>query len=278
MNRLPTWEETFASLPHKPAECIYGIAFTARSGSTWLGQVIAASGVLGDPREYFNQNAASYTVTNSACSNVREYYEYLKTVKQSDGVFGFEIAYFHLSRLLQEGYGDLLDDVGTWILLRRKDYIAQAVSHYKANYTGVFHSTQGAGEVSEAPYDPKEIRKYALALLSAEKDFADFFSRAQVSPAELWYEDLIRLSHAEIVATVIQLFGSKLTLANPENQAGQPQKKPVLQKLANRNSDEFIERFRKEHPEFVHYWDENRGKINPRGLSNLKSPLSKLVT
>ncbi|MDZ7782125.1 MAG: Stf0 family sulfotransferase [Halioglobus sp.] len=227
MENWQTWEETFASLPLHPAECVYGIAFTPRSGSTWLGQVIAASGILGDPREYFNQRAANFTVAHSACKNVWQYYNYIKTVKQSDGVFGFEIAYFHLSRLLQEGYESLFNDVVTWLYLRRRDYIAQAVSHYKANYTGVFHSTQKAGEQKEVPYDPAHIKRHALAIMAEEKRFLDFFHRLKVSPAELWYEDLLVLSDEDIVRTVVHSLGLESRFSDLAEKIKHMQKKPI---------------------------------------------------
>ena len=57
------------------------------------------------------------------------------------------------------------------VLLRRRDFVAQAVSHYKARHTGVFHVSGEHGEAEDVPFDAREIAQRALTVLAAVLHF-----------------------------------------------------------------------------------------------------------
>lgn len=246
----------FSDNYHVPADKVYCITFTPRSGSTWLGDILTRSGLLGDPKEYFNQEAARFAITHSACTNLQGYYNYLKTVHQTKCVFGYEVAFQHIAKLIDEGYGDIFEDVDNWFLLRRRDYVAQAVSLYRASISGVFHSYQRNGPVPKAPYDGDRIARFALGALASEYNLRQFFETRAITPRELWYEELVAQSPGDI----LRIFTGPLGLG-PEGVQEQEtvEIQTSFEKLADDHSESLIQRFKQENPEFISFWDEGRG-------------------
>lgn len=256
MNNTLTWDEVFSATYCKPAELVYCIAFTARSGSSWLVDLLTKTRKLGDPREYFNQEAASYAISQSGCRNVRDYFDHIRTVRQSDGVFGLKAAYHHMSKLMDEGYGDLLERVDAWFLLRRRDYVAQAVSLYRASRSGVFHSYQRQGDIADTPYECSPIVRFALGALVAEFHLAEYFRARAITPVELWYEDMVE----EGAEAVIHQFLDRLGIDMTESEIAAMNIQPSFEKLADERSAALAEQFRRENPAFIAFWDQGRGR------------------
>jgi len=254
-----TWEEVFASTyKGPPAGNVYCIAITARSGSTWLGDLLARSRLLGDPREYFNINAAQYSIHTSGCGSLGDYYRYLRTLRRSGDVFGFEASYYHLEKLIDEGYEEVIDSVGNWFMLRRRNYVAQSVSLYRAKSTGVFHSTQKQGDaIPEVPYDAYEIGRRLLGLMTAEFKMNRLFESRGISPVELWYEDLLNTEPEQIVDLFVRQLGID-TPADSDEQAMNYESS--FEKLADNHSDYLIARFEEENPAMIAFWNTHRGE------------------
>lgn len=259
MSTQKTWKEVFSTASAKPAKSVYCIGFTPRSGSSWLGGILSKSGVLGDPLEYFNAatpELARYAIPQSGATDVREYFRYLKAVRQTKNVFGVEMAYQHVSKLVDEGYGDMLDDIDEWFLLRRRDYIAQAVSLYRASESGVFHAYQQKETIPETPYNGDKIAGFALAALTSEYLFDAFFTKRGISPLAIWYEDMLEMTPIQMVEIFTQpLEISSAGIADPKNL----EDRDSFRKLSDEHSTYLAERFRQEKPEFLKYWDKNRG-------------------
>ncbi len=256
MTNQKTWREVFATDSSKRAKSVYCIGFTPRSGSTWLGSILSNSAVLGDPKEYFNLEAAQYAISSSGATDVREYFQYLKAVKQTKSVFGVEMAYNHVSKLVDEGYSDILDDIDEWFFLRRRDYIAQAVSLYRASQSGIFHAYQQKETMPETPYDGDKISRFALAAMASEYLFDAFFTERGITYLEIWYEDMLEMTPTQMVKIFTRrLKISSADIADPDNL----EDRTAFRKLSDENSIYLAERFRQEKPEFLEYWDKNRG-------------------
>jgi LPS sulfotransferase NodH len=136
------WQEIFESITASEAKQKYCIAFTARSGSTWLGNLIHQTGILGIPQEWFNPGAAKNTVEASACRNIPQYYRYLKVARKNADVFAMELPWPQAQLVFDAGHPNLFDDIQHWFFLKWRDYVALVVSLYKAVGSGHFHSTQ----------------------------------------------------------------------------------------------------------------------------------------
>jgi LPS sulfotransferase NodH len=257
MSKPKPWSELFASLRIDAASQRYGIVFTPRSGSTWLGELLHSSGFLGDPKEFFNQQAADYAIRQSRSDNVYAYYEYLKIYHQTQGVFGFEVAPKQLEALSVQGYGNLFDDVQTWFSLRRKDFVAQAVSLYRAKHTGIYHSFQSTEGVPDAPYDASEIARIALNIVSGERYMRQFFAQRGVTELSLWYEEVTQWPQAQ----TLQFFARHIGLDAREVSPSSPGvAAKSLQKLSNAASAALVTRFNEENSSFVDYWHCHRGE------------------
>ena len=255
MDDSKKWREVLPA--NTPAKRTYCITFTPRSGSTWLGDTLKRSGRFGDPREYFNIEASRFSIRQSNAHNLYAYYNYLKSVRQSDGVFGFEIAYRHLKKLIDEGYADVLDDVEIWFFLRRRDFVAQAVSLFRANKTGVFHSTQKSGRLKKTPYEDRKIVELVLGLMHREYSFFRFFDEYRIEPIPLWYEEVVSLPQDALLCFFADSLGTEPTT---EAQSSDAFNQSEFKKIADEHSARLIARFNEEHPALVRYWKEHRGK------------------
>ena len=80
------WAELFAGNRERRARLNYGIAFTPRSGSSWLSELLAGSGVLGNPVEWFNPNARGGAAELSDCDNIDDYFGYLPRPRTSSSI------------------------------------------------------------------------------------------------------------------------------------------------------------------------------------------------
>jgi LPS sulfotransferase NodH len=260
-----TWEEVFARISKRPPPKTYGIAFTPRSGSTWISDVVRQSRALGSPGEYFNINAAFDSISLAACTSLEDYYAWLSRVRQTNGVFGFEISWPWLDLLGKEGKLQLLQGVDYWFLLRRRDFVLQAVSLYLASTSGVFHlrdeGEQGARqrvEPGDVEYDAEDIAESVLQVMHGEFLLARHFRTHDTEPQPLWYEDLIEQGPKDF----LYRFAEQISVAlSPEDRERIDAIQPSLRKSGGERNAEFAERFRAERPAFVAHWEEYRGRM-----------------
>ena len=264
-----TWEDAFARIARRAPPRSYGIAFTPRSGSTWISDVVRQSRALGSPGEYFNINAAFPSICEAACTNFEDYYQWLRRVRVINGVFGFEISWPWAERLQADGNLELLRDTDCWFLLRRRDYILQAVSLHVAASSGVFHlSTEGSSDVEaeaanrgrneNVAYNADSIAKGALQLMHGECQLARLFRAWDIEPEPLWYEDLIEQGPQDF----LYWFAEQISVAlSPEDRERIDAIQPSLRKSGGARNAEFAARFRQERPEFIAHWDEYRGRM-----------------
>jgi len=253
------WHDVFEAIAAGEAKHKYCIAFTARSGSTWLGNLIQRSGILGIPKEWFNPDAAQNTVQASACRDLPQYYQYLKSARKNADVFGMELTWPQAQLVFNSGYPKLFNDIQHWFYLRRKDYVAQGVSLYKAVQSGHFHSTQNGSEEEIVSYDGEMIAAYTLRILATEFNYETFFGRRRIKPEVLWYEELISSTGEAVLKRFIDVLQLPESAYKHVN-LGAPKSK--FKKVGNEQNELMASQFNREHAEFVAYWDQHRGKCS----------------
>jgi trehalose 2-sulfotransferase len=251
------WAQLFDSLPQAAASRSYCIAFTPRSGSSWLENLLTRSGILGKPGEWLNPGAARNTAVRSGTDNLTDYYAYLKKVMRTEDVFGIEMTWPHINLALQSAHPGLFDDIRTWFFLRRRDFVAQGVSLFKAQQSGVFHSVQADRKGKPVEYDEEEIRGCVQRIMTNEFALNQFFAQRGLQPTPLWYEELVTSSAEEVV----RLFGEALELA-PQTYQSVPFKalKSQHTKIGDGQSESMIQQFKAENTGYVQYWEQHRGK------------------
>lgn len=245
----------------------YLVLATPRSGSTLLGQGLQATGLAGDPKEFFGHKMA-FWMERWGVSSLPDYAERL-IVKRStaNGVFGAKLLYGQLVHLesiarldatlaelpLAEVLSRLFPNPHL-IWATREDKVRQAISWFKARQTGVWGQDAGSDEVKlgrawrlgDEPLAPGELAfDYdgiaALVRQAEEEDAAigRFIGESGLPSYRVVYE-AFSPRYEELVFDLLRWLGVEppdgLTIA-----------KPRTVKLADDRTDEWVERFRELH-------------------------------
>lgn len=238
----------------------YFIAFTARSGSTFLTHEISAASVLSRPEEWFNYSNAKKSEFKGSCA----FSDYFKTALNASsphhGIFGCEINWLQLTALSTiVDPQELFEEKIRWFYLRRRNVVSQAISLYFADKTGVFHSYQSTEaskvRIEELMYDADAIKKQVREFVRQEKCFNQWFSDINVTPVSIFYEDVIRCPR-DSVMLFANVLGVKL-----ENNFGKIGSQNPIKKIGGEKNAEFENRFRKEEAEFIIEQSYVRGQI-----------------
>lgn len=248
----------------RPENC-YWLCVSPRSGSSLLCEVLAATAVLGNPQEYcFSDNmpahgkpwgfAAKWEIT----SFPKYWSRCLSEGTTANGWFGAKMApasyldtFLNEVRklpeyadresdaLIREVFGDL-----RFVYLTRRDKLRQAISMVKAlqinlwtSEQGKTHGTEAAGEVT---YDRAALDSHINLMALVEAAWQDFFTRWDVQPLTLVYEDYHR-DYEGTVARVVDYLG----IDDPYEFDGS---KVSLERLADDVTDEWVARYWSEKP------------------------------
>ncbi len=246
--------------PLPKAKKYYIIFMTPRSGSNLLCADLRRFG-FGSPDETFYRNPK--TTKRIHGWETDDFYQHLRLALEYgtvNDIYGLKISWYQFRTfiakardLLGKDAQDLNDaevlDVffpnAHLIALRRRDKIAQAVSYAKGIQTGVWRVPKNL-KVSLYRYTAPPIYHQPLIeacfdeLVVADTLWMDFLHRHRLPYLEVWYEDLAE----NYVDTMLRVY-DYLALTPPE----QPQ--PRLKKLANAQSQAWMQRFREE-TEWLH--------------------------
>lgn len=225
----------------------YVIHFTARSGSSWLTDLIVSTGRLGKPGEWFNTNFVPKIAQGVNANDIPSMIKMLKRKHAPGGIFGAEITYGQLIATFgsHSAFLECFPATTKSFFLVREDVVAQAVSLAKAVKTNLFHSRSSA-EVAESEdgfgYDPAEISKWLHHLWSHERGSEEFFASVGIRPIRLSYEQLITADPNDVLRMFSQALGETWDgVATP----------PSRVKTGTAQNAEFAERFRKERAALV---------------------------
>jgi LPS sulfotransferase NodH len=254
----------------KTIEKSYIICCTPRSGSHFFAGCLASTGIAGKPRERFPRP----TCANPQTREEREWYitkpppessydpvedtKYVREIIEydlgSNGVFGVTIHWFQLEDAIRRirpyvdanlpmksGAEVLLRGLPnlSYIWLRRRDKVAQAVSWYKAietgRYTRLRDTPTNFNPEQEIEFNFKKIKSHLSALKSFDNGWRSFFASNGITPLAIFYEDLVE-NRKKVVSKVLK----HLCLSMSEFELDEPRH----QKSADAQSKEWGERFR----------------------------------
>ena len=137
--------ELFASTEPWPVlEGCLGILFTSRSGSTYLSREIESRYALGQIGESLNPPQLRSRALKAGLVSPASALRHSVRALSEDGWFGFKSGPAALAGAERCGFVENYLPRMKFILLFRRDLVAQAVSSVKAQFTGQFHSTQDA--------------------------------------------------------------------------------------------------------------------------------------
>lgn len=243
----------------------YLVIATPRSGSTLLGQGLQASGVAGEPREFFGHKMAHW-MERWDTPELPAYVAQLQTRRSSsNGVFGAKLLYgqlLHLEGIARQeadlaalSRGDLLRSLFPDLHIlwaTRDDKLRQAISWFKARQTGVWGQGRGAEEpklgrawrLGDEPLQPGELAfdfaGIAALLQQAEAEDAAISARmtdAGFTPYRVVYEAYAP-RYSEATAEILDWMGIAHPPLNLPN--------PRTVRLADDRTDEWVTRFQEE--------------------------------
>ncbi len=242
----------------------YLILATPRSGSTLLGQGLQATGLAGDPKEFFGHKMA-FWMERWRTPTLSAYATRLAHARATpNGVFGAKLLYrqlLHLETAARQD-SDLADLPLPAILARlfpnlhlvwvtREDKVRQAISWYKARQTGVWGQNQGQDTVKlgaawrriDDPLVPGELAfdydGIATLVRQAEAEDAAigrFLAESGIPSFTVVYE-AFSPRYAETVFDLLRWMG-----VAPPSEPILPHPRTV--KLADDRTDEWVARFR----------------------------------
>lgn len=249
----------------------YLVLASQRSGSTLLVESLRATGVAGEPQEFFQ-----YLPHTSMSPQPREWFagvedqsilrlldpldegkpdlapaeiwrDYIRTVGRTpNGVWGGKLMWNQTPLLLSRA-NDLPDRSGDGLLaafrdvigvdpvlvhVYRPDVVSQAVSFWRAVQTRVWRGRPDPVRDARAEYHAGAIAHVVTMLREQQKCWRAWFDEEGVTPIEVAYPVLWR-NLTEVVGTVLTALGEDPRLA-PE---------PVLQRQADQRSDEWVDRY-----------------------------------
>jgi LPS sulfotransferase NodH len=242
----------------------YLMLATPRSGSTLLGQGLQATGLAGDPREFFGHKMA-FWMERWRTPTLPTYAARLNQARSTpNGVFGAKLLYrqlLHLESLarqdpelaevpLAEILARLFPNLHV-IWISRDDKVRQAISWFKARQTGVWGQDQGtdtvklgaAWRMGDEPLLPGELAfdydGIAELVQQAEEEDAaigHFLAESGLEPFKAVYEEFAP-RYEETVFELLRWMG---LMVPPD--LGLPNPRTV--RLADDRTEEWAERYR----------------------------------
>jgi trehalose 2-sulfotransferase len=204
MNRRMTQSEFQAALSDAGVARTYSIAFSMRSGSNWLCEMLAQLG-LGRPTEYFQY---PYEKNIRATEEIDEIGQIVSILGRNSvaGIFASKMTHDHRARLEETLRRNIRDYNGIdsafpnhkWIYLRRRQLVAQAISLYLAQMSGNWSATgtsTSPSEYTEISYDFLAILANVMILAAQHVNWECNFSARRREVLEIFYEDLAATPH-----------------------------------------------------------------------------------
>jgi trehalose 2-sulfotransferase len=240
----------------------YLICCAERTGSTLLGNALIGTGIAGRPRSYFNRVAHFSPKMRRILGNANDDEKYLDKViiaaTTPNGVFGAKVHWQHFLNLIAKAAGTLQASEATalasvperlgvhfpdlrYIRLVRRNAVARAISHYRVKKTNRWQLdarwvTDDTGGEGEPGFDFDEIAAFVRLGEVEDARWRQFFREHNISPLELFHEDLVR----DLDGTVRRVLGF---LGIPAGNVKIPA--PNLREQADYRSREWEARYRR---------------------------------
>ena len=229
----------------------YIVCTTPRSGSSILGELLKNTGIMGIPDEYFlPQNQRIWQKAWNTPTFSEYVAEVLRRGTSSNGVFGMKMmcGYFGtFSKQIRHLPGNryltphsALDTVFpklSYIWIRRRDKVRQAVSHAKARQTNIWTTTDELAPTTmkKPAFSFQQLDFMVRELEAYDAAWQRYFAVHAIRPYIVFYEDFIE--HYQ--ATVLNIM-SYLCIPVPERIHFTPR---LLRKQADEESEGWVHRY-----------------------------------
>ncbi|WP_027950825.1 Stf0 family sulfotransferase [Haliea salexigens] len=219
------------------AEEVCVMLFSNRSGSSLICDYMRATGKFSGMGEPLNH---PLVVSRSESHGIESFYGYLEWlmthVHEPNTMFGMKASADQALMLITSGaipacYGHV-----NWLVAKRRDVLAQAVSHSIAAQTGQWASFHD-GSAVDPEYSYSDIKTQVLSVIESNRKIDIFCDYIGIDPVEIFYEDFL-INPPESTVTLADSLGIK----DVEVDSAQLRR----DKQAGSRNREFIERFKRD--------------------------------
>ena len=224
--------------------------FTPRTGSTYLGHELHRTQAGCFLEEWFNW----YSIPEEKTAEQETLYDYfidkVHRYTTESNLFGIKFTWPQFLAINEiVPISSLFSNPITWLSLRRRNIVAQAISVNIADQTQIFHSFQIAAErdrnLSKVLYDQDTICETIEFLIFQETALDKWLAQNNASPLNIFYEDLVEDSESTVRAIMSKL-GVEPHPAWPASLGPNP-----CNKLEPELNLKFEARFRNENDAFI---------------------------
>jgi LPS sulfotransferase NodH len=176
----------------RPSARCYIVMFSARSGSTWLTSILAATQRLGFPHEYINPSLVRQTAEELDAKTPHDVIAMLRRAKQSrNGVFGLKARAVDIDLFGADIFADAFAPTAIFFHLWRQNLVAQGASLYRAVATRRYHA-HSVSTVTEPPsYDADQLINWTRHVAATENANARLLHQRGIPARHLTYEGMI---------------------------------------------------------------------------------------
>lgn len=209
----------------------YALCGEARAGTTFLKELLASTGRLGEPVEWFDPVwQARIGLTDDFIGAM------LARTATPNGVYGLKIFSSHAKAAARHQWATRLPDL-SFVHIRRDDLLGQAISFARAAQTARFVSDQREREPPR--YDRRAIDSALIALARGQARWDIWFARRDVTPLRLSYEQVIADPTGAVarIAALVGVGGAQVDFA-----------KVTARRMSDDTSDEWRRRYRTDAP------------------------------
>lgn len=168
----------------------YAICAEPRSGSIYLCQLLASTGVLGVPTEYFNVDTLRGRGHPDYPSDPEgQLAQITRLGATPNGVYGVKVFSKHFDYARETRWAERLPRL-SFVYLTRLDLLGQAISHVRASQTQQWVAHRLAQ--GEPAYDFEAINGELLRLARAQARWSYFLSRNDMPIVHVIYERLVQ--------------------------------------------------------------------------------------
>lgn len=249
----------------------YLVLASQRSGSTLLVESLRATGIAGEPAEFFQYlpetglapqprqwfaDVEDETIlrllapldpgTPSTETDEQWRARIRREGRSPNGIWGGKLMWNQVPLLLEHANGlpdrtgsglrsaivDVLGEEPLYVYVHRPDKVHQAVSFWRAVQTRVWRAPSTRGGQDTAQYHPGGIAHLLRILQEQDAGWRSWFADEGVTPLEVSYRDLGADSTTAVGKVLLEL-GLDPTVAPP----------PVLERQADVRSNTWVERF-----------------------------------
>jgi len=241
--RMAVIAAALGDVPARPLDAppkIAAMLFASRSGSSYAGRLLANTVYFNQVGENFAPDQLAAIAERRSLPDSHSAAQWMIGHRGTPEAFGYKAGFSVLAAAAHLGFLDQTLARTQFLLLLRRDRVAQAVSLTKAELSGRFHSNQQGGRpVSASDYDGDHIARNLDRIERNERDFADFVAQIGKAALIVYYED-IYADPGAFVGSVCTL----LDLPVPETLTTDVD----LEILRDEISEEWSSRFREDQP------------------------------